>query len=98
MSKRSSDLEKLDLSTLVEGIVHDTGTLLGQQGELLRAEVTQEVRRAGEAAVSIAAGGGMVAAGGLLSGLMLAHLLHRVTQLPLWVCYGIAASGIGATG
>ena len=43
----------------------------------------QELRQAGNAAVSVAAGGGLAAAAGILSGMTLAHLLHRATGLPL---------------
>jgi hypothetical protein len=98
MSKAAPAVENLDLPALVGGIVRDTGTLMGQQVDLLRAEVTQEVRRAGGAAVSIAAGGGLAAAGGLLTGMMLAHVLQRTTRLPLWACYGAVGGGIGAAG
>src|SRR4051794_33715387 len=63
-----SSLKELDLPTLVGGIVQDTSTLLGQQVQLLRAELTQEARRAGGAVAAAAAGGGLLAAGGLLSG------------------------------
>ena len=98
MTHRATPLENQDLAELVGGIVHDAGTLLSEQVDLLRAEVSQQVRHAGEAAASIAAGGGLTAAGGLLSGMMLAHLLHRVTKLPLWACYGAVGGGISAAG
>jgi hypothetical protein len=94
----NSSLKELDLPSLVGGIVQDTGTLLGQQVQLLRAELTQEARRAGGAVAAAAAGGGLLAAGGLLSGMMLAELLHSSTKLPLWLCYGAIGGGLGATG
>jgi hypothetical protein len=100
--KKSSDpdpeLKNVEFSTLVGEIVHDTGHLLGQQFELLRAELFEETRRAGGAVASMAAGGGLLAAGGLLSGMMLAHLLQRTTRMPLWLCYGAVGGGLGATG
>ena len=40
----------------------------------------------------------LMAAGGLLSGMMLAHALHRATRLPLWACYGLVGGGLGAAG
>jgi hypothetical protein len=98
MSKDSAALEKQDLSTLVAGIARDTGMLVQQQVDLLRADLVAEARRAGGAVLSMAAGGGLVAAGGLLSGMMLVHALHRATRLPLWVCYGVVGGGLGATG
>ena len=90
--------EDVDLRTLLGNIAHDARALLAEQLDLFRAEVGQELRRAGTAAAATAAGGGLAAAGGLLSGFMLAHLLHRVTGLPLWACFGLAAGGIGAAG
>jgi hypothetical protein len=98
MAKQTVPPNEMELSTLVAEIVHDTGTLLSKQVELLRAELAEEARRAGGAAVSLAAGGGLMAAGGLLSGMMVAHVLQRTTRLPLWACYGLAGSGIGAAG
>jgi hypothetical protein len=90
---KPSDVENMDLPTLLKEIGRDTGTLVTQQVELIRAEVGQELRRAGEGAAAIAAGGGLAAAGGLLSGMMLAHLLERTTRLPLWMCYGAVGGG-----
>lgn len=98
MSEEARSLEKQDLPTLVAGIARDTGTLVNQQIELLRADLAAEARRAGGGIVSMAAGGGLVAAGGLLSGMMLAEALHRASRLPLWVCYGLVGGGLGATG
>jgi hypothetical protein len=94
----NEELKKQDLSTLVSGIAHDTGRLVNQQIELLRADLTAGARRAGVAVSSIAAGGGLAAAGGLLSGMMLVHVLHSATRLPLWACYGLIGGGLGATG
>ncbi|MDB5307610.1 MAG: hypothetical protein JWO38_1812 [Gemmataceae bacterium] len=30
-----------------------------------------------------------------MAGLAAAHLLNRLTGLPLWACYGLAAGGLG---
>src|SRR4051812_44045850 len=98
MTAEQASLKKLDLASLVGEIVRDTGTLIEQQVELLRADVTDQIRRAGGGVVSIAAGGGLLAAGGLLSGMTLAHALHRSTRLPLWVCYGAVGGGVSAAG
>jgi len=98
MPADDTPLKQQDLTTLVAGIARDTGTLVTQQIDLLRADLLAEARRAGTGAASIAAGGGLLAAGGLLSGMMLAHALHSATRLPLWVCYGLVGGGLGATG
>lgn len=94
----SAELREQDLATLVAGIAHDTGTLVGQQIDLLRADLLAEARRVGTGVASIAAGGGLMASGGLLSGMMLAHALQRATRLPLWACYGLVAGSLGAAG
>jgi len=83
---------------LLGRIVEDGGKLLGQQFELFRAEVEDELRRAVGAAAQTAAGGGLVAVAGFLSGMTLAHLVHRLTGLPLWASYGAAAGALGAAG
>ncbi len=86
-----------DLPTLASRVVHEAGTLLSEQVDLLRAEVGQELRRAAGGAAAVAAGGGLAAAGGLLGGFMAVHLLHRATRLPLWCCYGVVAGALGTT-
>ena len=90
--------EVAELATLVGDIVHDSGKLLGQQLDLFRAEVHQELRQAAGAAASVAAGGGLAAAGGLLTGMMLAHLVQRVTRLPLWASYGVVGGSLAVAG
>ncbi len=87
-----------DLSGLVEGIVSDVERLLGRQFDLLRAELKREVTRAKDAALSIGAGAGLAAAGGILSTVMVVQMVHSLTRLPLWVCYGLVAAGLGAGG
>jgi len=94
MSKQSA--KDLDLPALIGGIAQDTSTLVTQQLALLRVEIGQEMRKAGIGITEVAAGGGLAAAGGLLSGMMMAHLLHRATRLPLWTCYGLVGSGVSA--
>lgn len=96
MAKKSPVAEAADMAAVMANIVHDSGKLVEQQIDLLRAEVGQEFRQVAGAAVSVAAGGGLAAAGGLLSGMMLAHLLHRTTRLPLWSCYGVVGGALGA--
>jgi Putative Actinobacterial Holin-X, holin superfamily III len=49
------------------------------------------------AGISLGIGAGIAAIGGLLLILMLVHLLHALTALPLWACYGIVG-GLFAIG
>jgi hypothetical protein len=87
-----------DLADVVGAVVRESGKLIGQQVDLFRAEAEQELRRAAGAGATVVAGGGLAAAGLLMSGPMLAHLLHRATGLPLWCCYGVAGGALVATG
>ena len=98
VGKRAIDDPQPDLGTLLGTIAADAKTLLAQQVELFRAEVGHELRKAGGAAAAVAAGGGLAVAGGLLAGFAAAHLAARVTRLPLWAGYGLAAGGLGAAG
>src|SRR5262249_19712770 len=98
MAKKAASADNLNLTDLVGRIPGDAGTLIGQQIELLTTEVRQELRQAAGAAGRMAAGGGLTAVAGLMSGLMLAHLLHKATGLPLWASYGAVAGGLGAAG
>ncbi len=85
-----------ELLALASSVADDAKKLLGQQLDLFRAEAGEELRRASGAALAMAGGGGLVAASGLLSGLALAHLVHKSTRLPLWASYGLLAVAAGA--
>jgi hypothetical protein len=87
-----------DLSTLVRGIVNDAETLIGQQFELLRGEIRQELGQAGVAALAMGSGAVLMATGGALAALMAVHGLHRATRLPLWACYGLLGGALGGVG
>ncbi len=86
------------LGDIVRSLADDAMELLRQQAELFRAELGQELRRAGGAAAGVAAGGGLAAAGGFLAALAAARGLSRVTGLPLGWGYALAAAGLGAAG
>jgi len=87
-----------EYGTILSEVARDAKTLVKQQVALFRVEAGQELRRAGGATAAVAGGGGLAVAGGLLGGFAAAHLLNRVTGLPLWGCYGLAAGGLGAAG
>jgi hypothetical protein len=87
-----------ELSHLAEGALRDAERLIGQHFDLLKTELKQELAKARDAAVGISAGAGAVAAGGALGTLMAVHLLHRVSRLPLWACYGAVAGALGLLG
>src|SRR6476620_4304847 len=83
---------------LVEGILGDARRLLGQQIELFKEEVREEVGRAAALAAEAGAGAGLASLGGVLAAHAAVHLLHRSTRLPLWGCYGLVGGLLGAAG
>lgn len=87
-----------DLGELVRELLHNSEHLIDLQLQLLRSEIGQELRKAGTSALALGAGAGLLAASGLLSSQMAFHLLRRVTGLPEWACYGLAAGTLGAAG
>jgi len=79
------------------GLVNDVKVLLQQELALAKHEIRAELRKMLRAVVSLGLGGGIAAVGGWLLILMLVNLLHALTALPLWVCYGIVG-GLFAIG
>jgi hypothetical protein len=77
------------LAQLVSDLVSDAKQLMRQELALAKHEIHEEVRKTKVALVSLGAGIGIVAIGGLLLIVMLVHLLNALTGLPLWACYGI---------
>jgi hypothetical protein len=88
------------VTALVSGILHDIQELLKQQVTLFRSEVREDLRKAEEAAVSLAAGLAVTLLGSLLLFIALPLLLWRAAPaLPLWACFaivGAALAGLGA--
>lgn len=77
------------LAALIGGIINDARDLMLQEFTMAKLEVQDELRRTKAAAISLGIGIGIAAVGGLLLLLMLVHLLHALTPIPLWGCYGI---------
>jgi hypothetical protein len=77
------------LAQLMHGLVSDAKLLMRQELALAKHEIHEEVRKTKIALVSLGAGIGITAVGGLLLIVMLVHLLNALTEWPLWICYGI---------
>jgi hypothetical protein len=84
--------------SLVSGIVDDVHDLITQQVKLTRAEIKDDVRKGVDIALMFAVGAGVLSLGAILACLMLVYLLHWLTALPLWACYGIVGAAFGAVG
>src|SRR5438552_2684469 len=72
--------------------------LVRQQGQLLTSEVQEDVRQAGAATAQMGGGIALLAASGVLATASAVHLAQRVTRLPLWCCYGLAAGAAAIAG
>ena len=98
MARADHQNEASDVPSVLGAIARDGTRLVRQQVELFRAEARQELSKVVRSGGVVAGGAGLTAAAGLMGGLMAVHFLHRVTRLPLWVCYGLAAAGAGTGG
>lgn len=76
---------------LVSGIVDDAQKLLGQQVQMLKAEVKEDFRRSKRAAEFGAAGIVLLTVGFLALVFALAHFLHENYHFSMWASFGITA-------
>lgn len=86
------------LTDIVGGTIADVEKLIGQHFDLMRSEMKDELEKVSAAAASLGAGAGAATLGGVLGSMMAVHLLHDLTRLPLWVCYGLVGGALGAAG
>jgi putative superfamily III holin-X len=89
MPNTSHPAAEPSLAALIGGIINDARDLLLQEFTMAKLEVQDELRKTKAAAISFGIGIGIAAVGGLLLIFMVVHLLHAITPLPLWGCYGI---------
>jgi len=81
------------MTKLVGGIIDDTQRLLKQQVDLVKADISREIKDAKEAASSMALAGALLSVGGLLLAFMLVHLLDwAFPNLTLWPATGSSAA------
>jgi len=71
------------------GIINDARDILLKEFTMAKLEIQDELRKTKTAAISLGTGLSISAIGGLFLLLMLVHLLHALTDVPLWGCYGI---------
>jgi VIT1/CCC1 family predicted Fe2+/Mn2+ transporter len=77
------------MTSLVSGIITDAQDLIKQQLDLVRHEIREDVRKAKEAAASLALGLGIAIVGGILLCTMFVYLLHEEAGLRLWASFAI---------
>lgn len=86
---KSPNAPEPTMAQLFTGLVNDAKELLRQELALAKHEIRGELRKTMWGVSSLGIGIGIISVGGLLLILMLVHLLHTLTALPLWACYGI---------
>lgn len=100
---QANDLREESIGALLKQLSEQTSTLVKQEFELARAELTEKGKEAGVGA-GLVGGGGVVAllAAGALTAAIIAAL---ATGMPTWlaalivaVVYGIAAAALALTG
>jgi len=93
-------------TSLVSGIIDDFERLLKQQMELTRQEIANDVRKAQQAALSLACGAGVSFLSGVAMFFALVHLIHWATgptgmdpaTVPLWGCFAIVGFVLAVAG
>jgi len=75
------------MTSLVTGIITDAQDLIKQQLDLVKHEIRDDVRKAKEAAASLALGLGIAAVGGILFCTTFVYLLHEELGLRLWASF-----------
>ena len=96
MSAPAIQSQTTEIGELVGDVVVQATQLVRQQVQLLTSEV--DVRQAGAATAKMGGGIALLAASGVLATASAVHLAQRVTRLPLWCCYGLAAGAAAIAG
>jgi len=86
------------MSSLLGGIASDLQTLIRQEVALAKAEILREWDKAKTAAGAMAAGGAVLAVGGLFLCLTVAAALHEGARLPWWASFLIVGGVLAITG
>ena len=86
------------VTQLLTGLMQDAQQLLRQEVALATHELRMELWTTIRAVMSLGIGIGLAAIGGWLLILMLVHLVHALTALPLWACDGIVGGLLAAGG
>jgi hypothetical protein len=82
-------VSKPSVISLVRDIINDARDLVFAQYEYRKYQALQQADKVKTLAIWLGVGVALTGAGGLLIVLMIVHLLHAFTDLPLWGCYGV---------
>ncbi|HSE57570.1 MAG TPA: phage holin family protein [Nitrospiraceae bacterium] len=91
MPENHSAFTRPSMAALLTGLLDDVRTLIRQEYQLFKDEVSTELGELKAAIVAFLVGLFFLGAAALFSLLAVVHLLHEVAGLPLWASYGIFA-------
>jgi uncharacterized membrane protein len=89
MQPEANKVPRASVISLVRGIIDDAKQLLLAHYEFRKYQTLQQVSKAKTVAIWMGIGIAFAGAGVLLIILMVVHLLHDFSNLPLWESYGI---------
>ena len=89
MARDAQRIPKPTVLSLVRGIIDDAKQLVIGHYEFRKYQTLREVAKAKAAAIWISIGIAFASIGIVLVALMAVHLLHAISNLPLWGSYGI---------
>lgn len=98
MAHDAQRMAKPTLLSLIRGIIDDAKQLVIGHYEFRKYQTLREVAKAKAAATWIGIGIALAGIGIILVTLMLVHLLHAVSNIPLWGSYGIVGIILLAAG
>jgi len=93
-------------TSLISGIIDDFERLVKQQMALVRTEIATDMRKATDAALSLAAGAAVSFLSAVAMFFALVHLIHWASSpqgadpawIPLWGCFGLVGAALALVG
>jgi hypothetical protein len=98
MLRDAQKIPKPTLLSLARGIINDAKQLAIGQYEFRKYQTLRQVAKAKAVAIWIGTGIAFACIGVLLIALMVVHLVHTISNLPLWGSYGIVGIVLLAAG
>jgi len=98
MATNLQESSEQSLTSIVSGIIGDCQELIKQQMDLLKSEVTEDLRKTKEASVALAFGGLALFLGCTLLSVAVVQLLIVFVPLPPWASYLLVGGVVAALG
>jgi hypothetical protein len=94
----NANAEKPSIGSLISGLLGDIRDLLAAELKVARTEIGEDIQKTKGALTALGIGLVILAISVGLLLLMVVHLLHAITNLPLWASYGIVGVVVAAVG